>query len=111
MATIVLGLIYPTVCPSVSAFIRHTFSDAGDTAKSTGLIYFIFFNAKSFSVDNASLFHFFILSVMYVETDKKTDCGLSYFIIWPACHWAANFGGMQFNATFYHGNVKTLFNY
>ena len=85
MGTIVLGL----VCPSV-----------------------FFFNVRSFLVDNVRLFHFFILSVMSVETDKKTDCGLFYLITWPtACPEAANVGAMQFNATFYHTNVTIPFKY
>ena len=41
---------------------------------------------------------------MYVETDKKQTAAYCIF----ACHWAANFGTIQFNANFYHGNVKTI---
>ena len=47
-------------------------SGAGDTAKATGLIYFrLLFMARSFWVDNAHLFHFFIPSVMSAETDEN----------------------------------------
>ena len=68
LATIALLIVRPSVHP----FVKNCNSSKGDTAKSTGLIYFMFvFNVRSFAVDNACLFHFVIVSVMSVETDKK----------------------------------------
>ena len=79
----------------------------------TDLLWF-FFNARSFWVDNARLFHFLIPSVMSVETDKNRWLQLivshNLAICMPlGCKFC--FGAMQFNASFYLGNIKTPFKY
>ena len=62
-------------------------SGTGDTAQTTGPIYFVgFFKARSFWVDNARLFHFLNSVCNVCWNRQKTDCGLLYLITCPpAC--------------------------
>ena len=70
------------------------------------------FQCETFWVDNPCLFHFSYSICHVCWNRQRTDNGLLYLITWPsACHYAANVGAMQVNATFYQGNVKPPFNY